>query len=225
LSADRKVLITWSDKATDKNNLWFLGIDLEDSGRFAEAAKFYIKDAIFSWEKNRSFVRAALSCACAANCLEKLSEQELANRLHYESATVYEMHADQIFNKSVREALWALERAYQGYMQAQRKDKAEEILYKHKSLAAKVNLFSIVDITASTAPTTEDHILQTQTSYFNNNNNNNTSLDAEQLVQHIDLFLKIRSSNIDEAGDNNAQSKRFSNPQVKKMQPYWNQSY
>jgi hypothetical protein len=224
LSANKKILSTWSDKATDKNNLWFVAIDLEDSRRFAEAAEFYIKDAIFSWQ-NRSYARAALSCACTANCLEKISDLKRARRLHYESASIYEMHAHQIFNKSVREAIWALERAYQGYLQAQRKDKAEEILRKHKSLAAKVNLFSTVDISTSGASITDGPFIQTHACYDNSNNNTGL-LDSEQLVQHIDLFLKIRSSSMDESGKNdNVNSKGLLNLHVKKMQPYWNQSY
>lgn len=224
MSVNEKVLSTWSDKATDKNNLWFIAIDLEDSGKQAEAADFYIKDAIFSWQ-NRSLVRAALSCACAANCVEKLSELKLASRLYYESASIYEIHADQIFNKSIRETLWALERAYQGYVQAQRKDKAEEIFYKLKSLSAKVNPFSTVgNITASHSPITkEDPLIQNQTSYITSNNN---SANSEQLIQHFDLFLKIRSSNMDKSEDNNnVSSKRFSSLHIKKMLPYWNQSY
>lgn len=225
MSVNKKVLRSWSDKATDKNNLWFLAIDLEDSGKLAEAAEFYIKDAIFSWQ-NRSFVRAALSCACAANCVEKLSDLILASRLYYESACIYEMHADKIFNKSVRETLWALERAYQGYVQAQRKDKAEEMFYKHKSLSAKVNPFSTIGcVTASRPPITkEDPLIQTQTSYVTTNN---SSVNSEQLIQHFDLFLKIRSSDIDKSEDNNnnVQHARFPNLHIKKMLPYWNQSY
>ncbi len=198
--------LTWSDKVTDKNNPWFLAIDLEDSGRYADAAEFYINSAISSWQ-NGSYVRTALSCSCAANCLEKLSNLNLAIQLYYESASIYESHSLHIINKSIREAIWSLQRAYQGYLQAQRKDKAEEILGKYESLIAKVNLYSSIDTVASMTPITKESIQYTQME--NSSNNHNTSAVSEQLTQHIEFFFKIRSSGTHVSQDNNGESEGF----------------
>lgn len=183
---------TWSDKVTDKTNPWFLAIDLEDSGRYADAAEFYINSTISSWQ-NGSCVRAALSCSCAANCLDKLSNLNLATQLYYESASIYESHSLHIINKSIRETIWSLQRAYQGYVQAQRKDKAEEMLGKYESLIAKVNLYSSIDTIASTSSTTKDPVQHAQ-SKSSSSNNHNTSAVSEQLTQRIKFFFKIRSS-------------------------------
>ena len=56
------------DRITNESNLWLNAIKMEDEGSYLKAFVFYLKDSSECIKQN-SFVRAALSCSCAADCL------------------------------------------------------------------------------------------------------------------------------------------------------------
>mgnify|MGYP006207602731 CR=1 FL=1 len=62
---------TWLQRLTDESNLWFNAVRAEDDGNLEDAISYYIKDAL-ECARQRSLVRSALSCSCAANCLAKM---------------------------------------------------------------------------------------------------------------------------------------------------------
>jgi hypothetical protein len=133
----------WSDKITDRGNLWLAATNLEDDGNFLEAAKLYLKDAAWCAIKAQ-LVRAALSASCAARCLESLGHPQIAQALYSQAGSLYESNAYSILDKSIREALWSFQRAYETLILARSKEKAQEMLYKYTSLASKVSPFSDV---------------------------------------------------------------------------------
>ena len=72
---------TWKDKITDSSNYWLGAIRLEEDGRLSEAAVLYLKDAAEALKQGLR-ARAALSCSCAASCLEKTGKMNAARNLY-----------------------------------------------------------------------------------------------------------------------------------------------
>ena len=133
----------WSDKITDRGNLWLAATNLEDDGNFLEATKLYLKDATWCAIKSQ-LVRAALSSSCAARCLERIGHPQIAQALYSQAGTLYENNAYSILDKSIREALWSFQRAYEILTLAGSKERAQEMLYKYTSLASKISPFADV---------------------------------------------------------------------------------
>jgi hypothetical protein len=128
------------DRITDESNLWLNAIKAEDEGDYLEAFLFYLKDSS-ECLKQKSTVRAALSCSCAANCLAMTGNLAAARQLYGQTATMYEKNANSVIGNSVREALWSYGEAYEYYHLACENNKAEHIYEKHVSLSRKVNPF------------------------------------------------------------------------------------
>jgi hypothetical protein len=132
---------TWIDRITDDDNLWFNAIKLEDGGNYYEAFVCYLKDSA-ECLKNNFFVKAALSCSCAAICIAHQGNPIAARQLYLEAARIYEENADFIIGESIRESLWSLQEAYEYYLLGVDGDKAEKVYDKALFLAGKVNPFS-----------------------------------------------------------------------------------
>jgi hypothetical protein len=108
---------TWLDRITDESNVWLSALKAEEGNDFAGAAVLYIGDAA-NCLKNGSVVRSALSCACAAECLAKAGANSEAKTLYLQAALMYSETAEAKVSTSIREALWALQRAYECFVQA-----------------------------------------------------------------------------------------------------------
>jgi len=64
-----------------------------------------------------------------------------ARQLYLEAAMLYEENADLVIAKSIRESLWCLEEAYEYFLLASDRDRAEKVFFKHVSLISRVNPF------------------------------------------------------------------------------------
>jgi hypothetical protein len=131
---------TWKDKITDTSNLWLNATRSEEDGRFAEATVFYLRDAAACLGSHLE-VRAALSCSCAASCLEKTGNFNAARNLYFEAAKIYEEEAAAAFRTSIREALWLLQEAHDYFIIGGDAGKAAQIYDQCASLARKSSPF------------------------------------------------------------------------------------
>lgn len=136
----KKILHTWSDRLTGKSNLWLEATNAEDDGNLPQATMLYLQDATRCWEKGLK-ARAALSCACAAGCFMRTNNLKLAQMLYAEAARMYEKTSAAAIDRSIREAFWALQRAYENYILAGDEAKAQEIYMKYVSLAIRISPF------------------------------------------------------------------------------------
>jgi hypothetical protein len=131
---------TWLQRLTDESNLWFSAVKSEDEGNFEVAASYYIKDAQ-ECIKQRSLVRAALSCSCAANCLSRMGAWSPARMLYSEAADIYVQNSEVVMAESIREALWSLQEAFENYVLAG--DSAvDTVRERYVTLAARTSPFS-----------------------------------------------------------------------------------
>jgi hypothetical protein len=138
---------TWLQRLTDESNLWFNAVKAEDEDNLNNAASFYIKDAL-ECIKQRSLVRAALSCSCAANCLTRIGALPSARKLYLASATLYVENSDIAMSESIREALWSLQEAFENYILAGESNSAGTVCDRYVKLAARTNPFSNAEHTA-----------------------------------------------------------------------------
>ncbi len=129
------------DRITNESNLWLNAVKMEDEGNYLEAFSFYLRDAEGHMKQN-SFVRAALSCSCAADCLVKTGALPAARQLYHQAATIYEKNGHYVIGNSVREALWSYQEAYEYYILAYERDRAQKVFDICVSLARKTNPFS-----------------------------------------------------------------------------------
>lgn len=128
------------DRITNESNLWLNAIKMEDEGDYLKAFIFYLKDSSECIKQN-SFVRAALSCSCAADCLAMDGNLTGARQLYLQTATLYENNAVHVIGNSVREALWSYQEAYEYFNLACENNKAQQIYEKYVSLSRKINPF------------------------------------------------------------------------------------
>jgi len=131
---------TWKDKVADPSNLWLRATRSEEDGRFAEATIFYLRDAAACLSNNLG-VRAALSCSCAASCLERTGNINAARNLYFETAKMYEEQAAAAFGTSIREALWLLQEAHDYFIVGGDAQRAIQIYDQCASLARKSSPF------------------------------------------------------------------------------------
>jgi hypothetical protein len=131
---------TWKDKVADPSNLWLRATRSEEDGRFVDATVFYLRDAAACLSDSLE-VRAALSCCCAASCLEKSGNVSAARRLYLEAAKMYEEKAAAAFGTSIREALWLLQEAHDYYVVGGNAQKAAEVYDQCSSLVRKSSPF------------------------------------------------------------------------------------
>jgi hypothetical protein len=136
----KKIIKTWSDRLTGKNNLWLEAINTEDDGNFPQATMLYLRDATQCWEAGLK-ARAALSCSCAAGCFIRTNNTKLGHVLYSEAALMYEDHAQTVLEKSIRESFWALQRAYENYVLAGNEEKAQEVFLRYASLSMRISPF------------------------------------------------------------------------------------
>jgi hypothetical protein len=136
----KKIIKTWSDRLTGKNNLWLEAINTEDDGNFQQATMLYLRDATQCWDAGLK-ARAALSCSCAAGCFMRTNNLKLGHILYAEAALMYEGHAQTVLDRSIRESFWALQRAYENYVLAGNEEKAQEIFMKYASLSMRISPF------------------------------------------------------------------------------------
>lgn len=134
---------TWLQRLTDESNLWFNAIKAEDEGNFEGAVSYYMKDAL-ECIKQRSLVRAALSCSCAANCLAKMSAWLPARTLYSEAGGIYFENSEVVISKSIREALWSLQEAFENYSLAG-DSAADTVRERYVALASRTSPFSKAD--------------------------------------------------------------------------------
>ncbi|HKU33453.1 MAG TPA: hypothetical protein VJR22_06375 [Candidatus Nitrosotalea sp.] len=132
------------NEVTKEGNLWLHAAKLEDNNNYHEACINYLKDAS-ECMKHNSFVKAALSCSCAANCLANLGNLTDARQLYLETARIYEENAEMIIKESIRESLWSLQEAYEHYLLGGNNEKAQRIYDKYVFFARKINPFSGID--------------------------------------------------------------------------------
>jgi hypothetical protein len=134
---------TWLQRLTDESSLWFNAVKAEDEGDFESAVSNYVKDAL-ECVKQRSLVRAALSCSCAANCLARMGSLLHARILYSEAGSIYVENSEVALSESIREALWSLQEAFENYALAG--DSAADIVRdRYVALAARTNPFSKAD--------------------------------------------------------------------------------
>jgi hypothetical protein len=131
---------TWVDRITDESNPWLNAIKSEDERDFASAVTLYLKDASDNLEQNLP-AKAALSSACAADCLERLSLVSHARLLYRETAAIYAENADRVAGTSVRELLWSLQQSSQFYLLSGERAKSEDAYKRYMTISKRVNLF------------------------------------------------------------------------------------
>lgn len=128
------------DRITNESNLWLNAVKMEDEGNYLKAFVFYLKDSSECIKQN-SFVRAALSCSCAADCLAMNGNLAGARQLYLQTAYLYENNVIHVIGNSVREALWSYQEAYEYFNLACENNKAQNIYEKYVSLSRKINPF------------------------------------------------------------------------------------
>jgi hypothetical protein len=131
---------TWLQRLTDESNLWFNAVKAEDEGNLESAVSYYIKDAL-ECIKQRSLVRVALSCSCAANCLARMGAWSRARTLYSEAGSIYVENSEVAMSESIREALWSLQEAFENYVLAG-DSAAETVCERYVKLAARTSPFS-----------------------------------------------------------------------------------
>lgn len=139
-SEPKKFFRTWSDRLVSRHNLWLEATKEEDDGDFAQAIILYLRDAVSCWQSGL-LSRAALSCSCAAGCFLRTNHGELAKILYAEAGIIYEEQSKNVIDLSIRESLWALQRAYENYVLADEESKAQEIYFRYASLSARISPF------------------------------------------------------------------------------------
>jgi hypothetical protein len=132
---------TWLDRITDESNLWLTAARSEEAGDYASATVQYLRDAVACLNRG-SKVRAALSCFCAAECLGSMGDGAGARSLYSQAGKLYSAIAEHGVSGSIREALWALQRAYACYVLADLVKEGETIKEAYILLARRANPFS-----------------------------------------------------------------------------------
>ncbi len=133
-------VITWIDRIIDESNTWFNATKMEDMANYPDAIKLYLQDAGDSLGRGL-LVRAGLSCSCAADCLVRIGGLDLARSLYSKSAAIYWENAHSPFAGSTREWLWSLQKAYENFLLADEKSKAEAVRGEYLVLAKRVDPF------------------------------------------------------------------------------------
>lgn len=133
-------ITTWLDRITDESNLWLSAVQAEDSGDTGRAAALYLEDASVSLEAGAA-PRAALSCSCAARCLLSVGALQDSRTLYFEAGVTYSEIAASRFANSIREALWALQRAYLCFLMAGDVGESERAKREFESLVRRADPF------------------------------------------------------------------------------------
>ena len=129
---------SWPERLLDEENYWLKANNMEDDDNLAAAVEFYIIDAI-KCTNNKYIIKTALSCSCAAGCLNKLGHKEDARKLYSLSAALYEKNTDFKIKTSIRESLWSLEQAYSNLIMANQIEHAKKIHARYRLMASKIS--------------------------------------------------------------------------------------
>lgn len=132
---------TWLDRITDESNLWLSALKSEEGNDLSGGAVLYLEDACNCLNAG-SPVRASLSCFCAAECLWGAGFAEEAKRLYSEAGVMYTETAEKEVSSSIREALWALQRAYECFVLAEDIKETESTFEAFRLLARRANPFT-----------------------------------------------------------------------------------
>lgn len=183
-SEPKKFFRTWSDRLVSRHNLWLEATKEEDDGDFSQAIIMYLRDAISCWQSGL-LSRAALSCSCAAGCFSRTNHRELAKILYAEAGIIYEEQSKNVIDLSIRESLWALQRAYENYILAGEESKAQEIYFKYASLSTRISPFFGKEEAMKLLGFKEAHD-RTVASY------NNAMQVSGDLIGYVEDFLESR---------------------------------
>ena len=134
----------WINRLSDEPNLWLKATALDRQREFTKAIPYYLKDVRYCLDKGL-IVRAALSCACAADCMGKIGHIDEAHKLYAKAASFYVKNAHQVMDDSIREALWSLQQAYENYSIALDQTNAKHVYDNYLSIVSKVSPFDNLD--------------------------------------------------------------------------------
>jgi Soluble NSF attachment protein, SNAP len=176
---------TWKDKITDAANLWLGATRLEEDGQLSEASVLYLADAAEALKQGLK-ARAALSCSCAASCLEKTGKMNAARNLYFEAAKIYEEAAQAVFGTSIREALWLLQEAHDYFIIGGDAQKASELYDQCASLARKSSPFMTGD--------TLDKVLRIRRDTKARSVTVSVEPQTSEVNNAIEEFLRLRDS-------------------------------
>lgn len=129
---------SWPERLLDEENYWLKANNMEDDGNLVAALEFYIIDAI-KCINNNYIIKTALSCSCAADCLNNLGHKDDARKLYSLSAALYEKNAEFKIKTSIRESLWSLEQAYSKLIMAKQIEHAKKVYARYRLLASKIS--------------------------------------------------------------------------------------
>ena len=125
-------------------NLWLKATALDRQREFTKAIPYQLKDVRYCLDKGL-IVRAALSCACAADCMGKIGHIDEAHKLYAKAASFYVKNAHQVMDDSIREALWSLQQAFENYSIALDQTNAKHVYDNYLSIVSKVSPFDNLD--------------------------------------------------------------------------------
>jgi hypothetical protein len=134
----RLVSESWASRIVSRHNLWLEATRKEDDGDLLGAVTLYMGDAVACLESH-SLARAALSCSCAAHCLEKVGHLGTSRILYAEAAKIYEQYSGECLDTSIQESIWSLQRAYENYVLSDNQQNASDVYYLYASLATKLS--------------------------------------------------------------------------------------
>jgi hypothetical protein len=133
------------DSLTDERNAWFNAVRLEDAHDYSSASLSYIEDASRCLSRG-SFIRSAMSAACAASCLAALGDLDDSVDLYSVAGLLYEHNAEVSIAKSLRESLWSLLHAFEYFTLISDHASAERASKKYADLARRVDRFETPSI-------------------------------------------------------------------------------
>ncbi len=159
-------------------------IRAEEDSRLSEATTLYLRDAAECLNLGLK-ARSALSCSCAATCLQRMGNVNAARRLYLETAKIYEEQADASFSTSIRDALWLLQEAHDYYVlggdsngAAKQYERCVEIVKKLDPFASDGNLDRVLRIRRNTQTRAISYSVPTP--------------QAPEMSAAIDGFLRLR---------------------------------
>lgn len=134
----------WLDRLSNEPNLWLKASGLDAERDFTRAIPLYLRDVKNCLDEGL-VVRAALSCSCAASCMENIGHAEEARKLYAKAASIYVKKAYEALDDSIREALWSLRQAYENYTMALDQMNAKQVYDNYLSIVSKISPFDSLD--------------------------------------------------------------------------------
>lgn len=179
---------TWIDRVTDESNFWFIAQKLEDSGKFSQAAVYFLRDATACLNRNH-LVRAALSCSCAASCIERLGNSPYVQQLFREAAMIYSDYSSVVIGRSTRDYIWGLQRSYECFLLGYDDESASRI---HEAIVAfekRMNPFAGKASMADQSPVVHDNSVSKPTLI---SKEPLVFLDNTEVVRSAEAFFEAR---------------------------------